>query len=67
MHSNRASYLGFKEIFAAFFVSNYWLREFPSSAIVNQFELRCQSKATHAVVLRNCSLFALADVILLWG
>ena len=56
MHNERASYLGFKETFAALFVLNCWLREFPLSAIANRFELRCQSKPTRAIVLPNLSL-----------
>ena len=30
--------------FAAMFVLNYWLKEFPLSAFSNRFELRCQLK-----------------------
>ena len=53
MHNKRVSYLGFKETLPLF-VFNYWLREFPLSAIANRFELQCQSKATHAMVLQTC-------------
>ena len=56
MHNEQASYLGFRATFAALFVLNYWLREFLLSAIANRFELRCQSKATVAIVLQNLSL-----------
>ena len=42
--------------FTALFVLNYWLREFSLSMIANCFELRCQSKATNAIVLQNVSM-----------
>ena len=57
MHNERASYLGFKETFAALFVLNCWLREFPLSAIASRVELRCQSNTTVAIVLQNLPLF----------
>ena len=34
----------FQGNFAAMFVLNYWLREFPLSALANRFELRCEPK-----------------------
>ena len=34
----------FQGDFAAVFVLNYWLREFPLSAFANRFELRCEPK-----------------------
>ena len=34
MHNAPASYLGLRDDFAALFVLNYWLREFPLSATV---------------------------------
>ena len=47
---------GPRAAFPAFLVLNYWLIEFPQSAVANRFELRCQSKATDATVLQNLSL-----------
>ena len=42
MQNESASFLGFTETFVALFVLNYWLREFPLSAIANRFEFLCQ-------------------------
>ena len=58
MHKARVCPTGVGATFAACFDMNYWLREFPLSTIANRFELRCQSKATHAIVLQNLSLFS---------
>ena len=44
MHNKREKLPGFQRNFAALFVLNYWLREFPLSAIANLFELKCQQK-----------------------
>ena len=49
---------GFGEAFELVFVLNYWLRELPLSEISNLFELRCESKATDAIVLRNLPLLS---------
>ena len=38
------------------FVLTYWLRENSWSEIANLFELRCESKATDAIVLQNLLL-----------
>ena len=56
MHKARVCSVGFGEIFAAWFILNYWSREFSLSAITNGFELRCQSRATHLICLQNLSL-----------
>ena len=65
MHDEQASCLGFTATFADLFVLNYWSREFLLSAIANRFELRCQSKATDAIVLQNLSLLIIPVVGLL--
>ena len=44
VYNKRASYLGFNETFTALFVLNYWLTEFPLTAVVSRCELRCHSK-----------------------
>ena len=54
MHSERASYLGFRENFAALFVLNYWLIEFPLSVIASRFELRYQQKQLVPLYYKIC-------------
>ena len=44
MHTERASQVGFRDTFVTLFAVNYWLREFPWSAITNRLEFRCQRK-----------------------
>ena len=46
----------FQGNFAASFVLNFCLREFLLSACANHFELRCETKATDAIVLQNLPL-----------
>ena len=41
LHKARVCPTGFGASFAAMFVLNYWLREFPLSVVANRFELRC--------------------------
>ena len=65
MHNAPASYLGFKEIFAALFDMNYWLREFPLSAAVNRFELRCKSPFERPL-LRGCQGNIIGKKIVNW-
>ena len=52
-----ALFFRYKHITSHVFVLIYWLREFPLSAVANHFELKCQSRATVAIVLQNLSLF----------
>ena len=47
----------FEGNFAASFVLNFCLREFLLSAFANRFELRCETKATDPIVLKNLPLF----------
>ena len=47
----------FQGNFAASFVLNFCLREFLWSAFDNRFELRCEPKATVAIVVQNLPLF----------
>ena len=54
MHNERASYLGFRETFAALLVLNFWLREFPLSAATNCFEFRCQQKHFMLLCYKIC-------------
>ena len=50
----------FQANFAASFVLNLFLREFLLSAFANRFELRCETKATDAIVLQNLPLLITA-------
>ena len=40
--------------FAGLFVFNYWLREFPLSAVANLFEFRCQQKQLMQLSYKIC-------------
>ena len=43
--------------FAAMFVLNYWLREFPLSAIANRFEWRCEPKQLMLLYYKICPCY----------
>ena len=54
-NAQQANYLPGSQInFAALFVLNYWLREFPLSAIENRFESRCQQKQLMLLSYKIC-------------
>ena len=46
----------FRASLTALFVLNLLVASIPLSAVANRFELRCQSKATDAIILKNLSL-----------
>ena len=56
-HKARVCSTGFGVTFVALSVLKYWLIDFPLSAVANCFQLRCQSKATDAIVLQKLPLF----------
>ena len=49
----KSSPFWFWDDFALSFGLNYWLREFPLSAVTYPFQLRCQSKAADVIILHN--------------
>ena len=44
----------FQDNFAAMFVLNYWLRDFPLYAVTNRFELRCEPKQLMLLYYKIC-------------
>ena len=58
LNKARACPTDFRATFAAVFDLIYWFREFPLSAVANRCELRCQSRATNAIVLQKLSLLS---------
>ena len=55
LHKATVRPTGFRANFAALFILNFWLREFPLSAVANSFESQCQSKGANAIFLQNLS------------
>ena len=58
LHKARVCPTAFWATFAPVFVLINWFIEFPSSAVANRFELRCQGPILKLVTLRENRIFA---------
>ena len=56
MYKVRVCPKGFKATFSILFAFTYSSEEFPLSAVVRRFELRCQLRSIDAIVLKYLTL-----------